>query len=125
MAVVCCLGMKKNLLARGALRYGYPVTPVTPVTPRVCVFLGSYIYSRLIILYIINLLSFYTETWRGTEGTGVTAGQRITKKRPQHIGMLRSFFSYLCWNAYSSVVVHLQHIYAILVELLACCKFVY
>ena len=81
MAVVCCLGMKKNLLARGALRYGYPVTPVTPVTPRVCVFLGSYIYSRLIILYIINLLSFYTETWRVTEVTGVTAGQSITKKK--------------------------------------------
>ena len=64
MAVVCCLGMKKKSPREGGFGVGYPVTPVTAVTPRVFVFLflGGYIYIRLIILYIINLISLYTET---------------------------------------------------------------
>ena len=59
-----------------------------------------------------------------TEVTGVTAGQSLQKK-DRNIRGCCGLLSYLCWNAYSSVVVHLQHVYAILVELLACCKFVY
>ena len=50
-------GGKNFCIARVDFVCGYPVTPVTAVTPRVFVFLGSYIYSRLII-YI--LLIYYT-----------------------------------------------------------------
>ena len=50
--------------------------PRLPRLPHVFLFfcfLGDgYIYSRLIILYIINLLSLYTETWRVTGVTEVT-----------------------------------------------------
>ena len=75
MAVVCCLGMKKKSPREGGFGVGLPGYPGYRGYPTCFCFLvfgGGYIYSRLIILYIINLLSLYTETWRVTGVTEVT-----------------------------------------------------
>ena len=55
-------GGKNFHVARAGFCLGYPVTPVTAVTLRVFVFLGSDIYSRLIIYILLIYYSPYTET---------------------------------------------------------------
>ena len=83
MAVVCCLGMKKKLPHEGDFGVGLPGYLGYPGYPTCLCFLWSYIYSRLIILYIINLLYFYTETWRVT---GVTEVTRVTELLTRLVG---------------------------------------
>ena len=57
-------GGKKIQVARVGFCMGYLVTPVTAVTPRVFVFLGLDIYSRLII-YILLIYYPYIQKHSG------------------------------------------------------------
>ena len=117
---------EKKTSSRGGLWGMVTRLPRLPRLPHVFVFLGLYIYSILIIYILLIYFLLYRNMAgnRGNRGNRVTAGQSLQKK-DRNIRGCCGLLSYLCWNAYSSVVVHLQHVYAILVELLACCKFVY
>ena len=55
-------------------------------------------------------------TYGGVRGRKTKVGRKLLRFPPTR---------FLYWSVYSSVVIHLQHIYAILVKSLACANLVY